>query len=53
LGEQIKENEMGGHGACMGRKINVYRVLFGKPEGKRQLRRPRHKGKIFQHITNK
>jgi hypothetical protein len=27
----------------MGEKRNVYRLLVGKPEGKRQLRRPRHR----------
>jgi hypothetical protein len=27
----------------MGEKRNVYRLLVGKPEGKRQLGRPRHK----------
>jgi hypothetical protein len=25
----------------MGEKVNVYTVLVGRPEGKRQLRRPR------------
>ena len=29
-----------GHGACMGKR-SVYRVLVGKPEGKRMLERPR------------
>jgi hypothetical protein len=32
-----------GHIACMGKKRGVYRVLVGKPEGKRPLGRPRHK----------
>jgi hypothetical protein len=27
----------------MGEKRNVYRLLVGKPEGKRPLRRPRHR----------
>jgi hypothetical protein len=26
---------------CMGKERNVYRVLMGKPEGKRPLERPR------------
>jgi hypothetical protein len=26
-----------------GRKRNAYRILVGKPEGKRPLRRPRHR----------
>jgi hypothetical protein len=30
-----------GHVACMGEGRNVYRVLVGKPEGKRRLERPR------------
>ena len=31
-----------GHVACMGERRGVYRVLVGKPEGKRPLGRPRH-----------
>jgi len=32
-----------GHVARMGEKRGVYRVLVGKPEGKRPLGRPRHR----------
>jgi hypothetical protein len=32
-----------GHVAQMGEKRNVYRLLVGKPEGKRPLGRPRHR----------
>jgi hypothetical protein len=32
-----------GHVARMGKKRNVYRLLVGKPAGKRPLGRPRHK----------
>jgi hypothetical protein len=32
-----------GHVARMGEGRGVYRVLFGRPEGKRQLGRPRHR----------
>jgi hypothetical protein len=32
-----------GHVARMGEKRNAYRILVGKPEGKRSLRRPRHR----------
>jgi hypothetical protein len=32
-----------GHVACMGEKRNAYRILVGKPEGKRQLGRLRHR----------
>jgi hypothetical protein len=32
-----------GHVARMGEKRNVYRILVGKPEGKRPLGRPRRK----------
>ena len=32
-----------GHVACIGEERGVYRVLVGKPEGKRPLRRPRRK----------
>jgi hypothetical protein len=40
---QTKERRMrwAGHVARMGQGRNVYRVLAGKPEGKRQLGRPR------------
>jgi len=34
-----------GHVARMGEGRGVYRVLVGKPEGKRPLGRPRHKWK--------
>jgi hypothetical protein len=29
------------HVACLVKKINAYRILVGKPEGRRQLGRPR------------
>jgi len=32
-----------GHSACMGEERGVYRVLVGKPEGKRPLGKPRRK----------
>ena len=32
-----------GHVACMGEKRGLYRVLVGKPEGKRPLGRPRRR----------
>jgi hypothetical protein len=31
-----------GHVARIGEKWNAYRILVGKPEGKRPLGRPRH-----------
>jgi hypothetical protein len=34
---------MGGDVARMGEMRNAYKVLVGKPEGKRPLRRPRHR----------
>jgi len=38
----IKSRRMrwAGHVACMGEERGVYRVLMGKPEGKRPLGRP-------------
>ena len=41
----IKSRRMrwGGHVARMGEVREVYRVLVGKPEGKRPLGRPRHR----------
>jgi len=32
-----------GHVACMGKRRGAYRVLMGKPKGKRSLGRPRHR----------
>jgi len=32
-----------GHVACMRERKGVYKVLVGKPEGQRPLRRPRHR----------
>jgi hypothetical protein len=42
---QIKSRRMrwAGHMAHMGERTNVYRVLVGKPEGKRPLERPRRR----------
>jgi hypothetical protein len=42
---QIKSRRMGwaGHVTRMGEERNVYRVLMGKPEGKRPLERPRRR----------
>jgi len=34
---------LGGHVALMSEERGVYRVLVGKPEGKRPLGRPRHR----------
>jgi len=44
----IKSRRMrwAGHMAHMGVGRGVYRVLVGKPEGKRPLGRPRHRGRI-------
>jgi hypothetical protein len=41
----IKSRRMGwtGYVARMGNKRNAYRILVGKPEGKRPLGRPRHR----------
>jgi hypothetical protein len=38
-----RRNRWAGHVARMGEKRSVYRVLVGKPEGKRPLGRPRHR----------
>jgi hypothetical protein len=42
---QVKLRRMGwaGHVARMGEEIKVYKVLVGKPEGKRPLGRPRRR----------
>jgi hypothetical protein len=42
----IKSRRMrwAGHVALMGEKRNAYRILVGKPEGRRPLGRPRRRG---------
>jgi hypothetical protein len=35
-----------GHVACMEERRYAFRVLVGRPEGKRLLDRPRHRGRI-------
>jgi hypothetical protein len=42
---QIKSRRMkwAGHVVRMGEGRNMYRVLVGKPEGKRAVERPRHR----------
>jgi hypothetical protein len=42
VGDKI-ENEMGGVCSADGKERGVYRVLVGKPGGKRPLGRPRRK----------
>jgi hypothetical protein len=41
--DQVKDDEMGGHVACIGAKRYVYRFLVGKAEGKRPLAKLRHR----------
>jgi hypothetical protein len=38
-----KRMRWAGHVACMGEERKVYKVLVGKPEGKRPLGRPRRR----------
>jgi hypothetical protein len=42
---QIKSGrtKLEGHVACMGEGRKVYRILVGKPEGKRPLEKPRRR----------
>ena len=42
-GDKIEKNEIGWACGAYGWGEGVYRVLMGKPEGKRPLRRPRHR----------
>ena len=42
-GDKIEKNEMGGACSVYRRRRGVYRVLVGKPEGKRPLGRPRRR----------
>jgi len=41
--DQFKKNEMGGACSTLGNRRGVYRILVGKPEGKRPLGRPRRR----------
>ena len=43
--DDIEKNEMGGACSAYGETKGVYRVLVGKPDGKRPLGKPRHKWK--------
>jgi hypothetical protein len=45
VNRQIKSRRMrwAGHVARIGGEMNVYRVLMGKPEGKRPLGKPRRR----------
>jgi hypothetical protein len=40
LGDQIENNEFGGHVAPMEEMRGVYRILVGKPEKKRPFGKP-------------
>jgi hypothetical protein len=40
---KLRRMRWAGHVARIGEKRNAYRLLVGKPEGKRSLRRPRHR----------
>ena len=39
----VKSRRWAGHVACTGERRGVYRILVGKPEGKRSLGRPRRR----------
>jgi hypothetical protein len=43
----MKADEMGGACSTNGAKRSAYRILVGKPEGKRPLGRPRRSGRII------
>jgi hypothetical protein len=40
---KVRRMRWAGHVARMGEKMNAYRLLVGKPEGRRPLGRPRHR----------
>jgi hypothetical protein len=40
---QVEDDEMGGSCSANGEKRIAYRLLVGKPEGKKPLGRPRHR----------
>jgi hypothetical protein len=41
--DQVRDDEMGRTCSTNGENKNAYRILVGKPEGKRPLGRPRHR----------
>jgi hypothetical protein len=43
LNNQFEDDAMGGPSSTNGEKRNAYRLLVGKPEGKRLLGRQRHR----------
>ena len=43
MSDKIKKNEMAGHVGCTGEGSDMYRILVGKPEGKRLLGRPKRR----------
>jgi len=40
---KLRRMKWAGHVACMGKRRGIYRVLVGRPEGRRPLGRPRHR----------
>jgi hypothetical protein len=40
---KLKRMRWAGHVACLGEERKMYKVLVGKPEGKRPLGRPRRR----------
>jgi hypothetical protein len=51
---EVKENEVGGACSTNGGERNAYRLLVGKPEGRRPLGRPRRRWlNIIENITRK
>jgi hypothetical protein len=43
LGDEVKEDGWSGHVTRMGEMRNAYKIVVGKPEGKRPLGRPRRR----------
>jgi hypothetical protein len=48
---KANEEEMGRAYSMLGAKMNEYRILVGKPEGKRLLGRPRRKTENNINVT--
>jgi hypothetical protein len=43
MGDQVKKTEMGRTCSMYGERRGAYSVLVGKPQGRRQLERPRRR----------
>jgi hypothetical protein len=53
LGDEVKDDEMARPWDMYGENRNVYGILVGKPEEKRPLGSPRHRGQYSMKVAVK